>query len=595
MDTGPIDFPGPWKGWHSAWAKPDNRAIHEWARRYVILPNSYAIPGPFDPSLTRWMIEPFAAVQDDSVREVTLRKSIQNGGTLWAQVCMMWALVNRPGPMMWSMQTDDDAKEEMNTRFNSLMDLCKPLSSIMPNPRDRTKRTTTDIYFGSFFFLANGANLSNLQSKSIQWKINSELWMRQWQGLMVHARGRVTAFEHAGVSKVINESQAGAPDDEIDQAFSEGHQAWWSADCGGGHHPLTYQHKADDGSRSGVVWAKDCKRDDGTWDIARACDTVRYICPKSGKEMPDTDETRSKWNKTGKYIAMRPDAPRTNKSFHVNALTSRPLAMLVRQHLEALTVLERTGDDSRLREFKQKRLAEPYSPANQGPIEVSGTRHGYTYADYHNGELWDRESYRTMQIDRQLNHFWVEVAAIADNGDSRQLYFGRVETVEQAREIQLRLNVPSEQVCEDANYDTPAVYSDCSRFGWRALHGERRGTWPHQVRAAERATGVKTVHRFYSAPQHQDHNGTRIYRFHFSGEDFKNVLATLIQSEKWQLPDDVGEEYLKHITAEEHREVRPGVWKWERIRKDNHGWDTGVMRVAVMTMKGTIAEVLPES
>ncbi len=99
------------------------------------------------------------------------------------------------------MQSDLDAKEQANTRFNELLRACPPVAAIML--KERHKKNTTVTYFGNFYFLLNGANLNNLQSKCIRWKFNSEVWL--WnKGLLKHAEGRVSKFEETQSSKVFN-------------------------------------------------------------------------------------------------------------------------------------------------------------------------------------------------------------------------------------------------------------------------------------------------------------------------------------------------------------------------------------------------------
>jgi hypothetical protein len=254
-------------GWRNRWRAPDRRPIYEWAEDFLTLPQTYAVPGPFRAS--PWMRPIFDWIQSSTVREVWVMAAIQSGKTLISDVSIPWALVNQPGPTMLTMQAESDSKEHMKTRLWPVFRSCAPLMALMPD--DRHDRNTLEIYFGSHFFIANGANLNALQSKSIQWKFNDELWLPQWEKLYIHAKGRVSAFENVGASKIINVSQAGDVGDVMETGYKSGTCRVWTVDG----HPLEFFGKRDDGSRWGIVWNDDAKRTDGSWNKARVIETCR--------------------------------------------------------------------------------------------------------------------------------------------------------------------------------------------------------------------------------------------------------------------------------------------------------------------------------
>jgi phage terminase large subunit GpA-like protein len=296
--------------------QPDRSPIHVWARKHVVLPESYAIPGHFNANLSPWLIPIFEALQDESVRVVTVSKSIQSAGTLIADVWVPWLIANCPGPISWTMHTDDMVERHAKTRLNPILDRCRPVADLLP--RAGPMRTITEIYFGGFFLVLNSANISDQQSQSIRFKINDEIWHPRWQSIYKEAIGRVTKFEEMGTSKVLNISQGGWEHDVSDQAWGAGHKAEWSAPCPSCAkvHPLAFRQLCGDGkTHAGVVWSEDAKRDDGTFNEARAIETVRFRCPNCGHEMPDDDRTRETWRRSGVYVATRPDAPKDNRSF----------------------------------------------------------------------------------------------------------------------------------------------------------------------------------------------------------------------------------------------------------------------------------------
>jgi hypothetical protein len=587
---------------HTATTPPDRDSWWRWCERHLTLPSAYAVPGPFRAS--KWMRDVIDAVQADDVREVWLLKNIQGGGSLVADVLVPCIAVNDPGPIMWTFQADEDAKEHVKMRWWALANSCAPFVAMLPP--NRHDKNTTEVYFGGFSLLINGANLNNLQSKSIRWKINDELWLPQWQTLYQHAKGRVSAFEEKKISKILNISQAGNAGDVMDRGYRSGSQKVWSYPTDSGELvPLLFggeyskdeyiPPQADAGAiagrgRWGIVFADDAKRTDGTYDVARAVETVRYRCKVTGKEYPDTPATRAFFSEQGAFQSMNPSANPEVESFWINALLTRPMGMLVSEFLDA-THAAKAGNIQPMRDYVMKREARPWVEQVETLEIVDSGRGNYSFADYHNGEEWPGEVDRFMTIDRQrgrggdVPHWWVEVRAWKADGDSRQLYFGRVETVEAVEEIRERLRVSPRKTIQDAGYDQNQVYQDSVRFGWMCWFGDNRASWDHVDAQGNR---IKLP---YSPIQRTAIPGVAVPFLRFAQDYGKDVLSRLLagKGQRWETAKDTPPAYYEHCRAERKREVRPGVWKWQKIYdgKDNHGWDCSVMQVmlAIITKR----------
>ncbi len=571
--------------------QPDRSPIHVWARKHVVLPESYAIPGHFNAKLSPWLIPVFEALQDDTVRTVTVSKSIQSAGTLIADVWVPWLIANCPGPISWTMHTDDMVQRHAKTRLNPIFERCRPVADLLPPPGPM--RTITEVYFGGFFLVLNSANLSDQQSQSIRFKINDEIWHPKWQSVYKEAIGRVTKFEEMGTSKVLNISQGGWENDVSDQAWRAGHMAEWSARCPAcaKPHPLAFrQMAADEKTRAGVVWDEKAKRDDGTFDVARAMATARFRCPACGHESPDDDRTREGWKQTGEYAQTREDAPANCRSFHFEALPSRPMALLAQQFCEAENEFAKTGSDEARRVFRQKREARAWVEERR-TINIAGNSN-YTTKDFWNGETTPGEVFRFMTVDRQQTHFWVEVGAWSAAPEYRQLYFGRVDTPDAVRATQQRYKVPDSCVAQDRRYDASAVDADCARWGWRGMMGMRKKTWPMR----NEATGL--MENFpHSDPKFSNIGPVAVPYYEFSSFHCKDIVANAASGKSfpWLLPKDVNPLYPEHLKAEEKREVRPGVWEWVEVKQNaNHGFDCSAMMVAVAIIVGIVRFTLSD-
>jgi hypothetical protein len=573
--------------------RPDRSPIYDWARRHVQLPESYATPGPFNVRLSPWLVPIFDALQNPLVRRVHFRKAVQIGGTLVADVWLPWIIANDPGPISWTMQTDEMVEKHAKTRLWPLLERCRPVAAMLPKPGPH--RTTTEIFFGGFFVTLNAANLSTQQSQSIRYKINDELWLPRWQEIYGHAVARVSKFEEVGRSKIYNASQAPVMDAETgnveDTSFRSGDQAEWHAECPGCKKvlPVAFEVIDKQQQRGGLVWDRAAKRDDETWDVGRAVESCRFRCFSCGHESPDTDATRAGWAKTGRFVSMNPQAPREVRSFRLEAIVTRPMRLLVEEFLQAENQLVRTGDEQAKVEFRTKRQALPWIVERKS-VNVLFKDAGYKLADYAQGESIPDEAIRFMAIDRQQDHFWVEVGAFstAQGPRYRQLWFGRIDTRDQLRALQERFKVSSACVAQDRGYRPADVDRDCAEFGWRSMRGYGRRTCTMR----DEASGTM-VNFPFSDPQVSDYRGGDVYFYNWSGDYFKDTLATALEGKgdlRWELPSDVNPLYLEHLKGEAKVEVRTGVWQWTEVRSNapNHGLDTSAMLLCMATIAGVI-------
>ena len=570
--------------WAAGWKKPDLRPIYLWAHDNINLPSgSYAIPGPFDVELSRYMKEPFDAIADPRVREVHICAAVQTGKTLLVEISLPWFFLQDPGTAMWTFQSEDDGKEQMLTRTMPLWNSIEALKPLWP--ADRYKRTSCEIFFGTFFFIANGANLNSLQSKSIRLKFNSELWLPAWQTVYKQATARVSAFERQGRSKIVNDSQSGIVGDVMDKVWRSGHQARWSCACPkcGVVYPLRCVQKTKTDETFGMVWDENCKKPDGTYDVARCVETVRWRC-ECGHEMPDSAATRNYWNEHGVYLPERSDAPPEIRSYWWSSLPVMPMRDLAREKAEALNVAHR-GDMTDLKTYKQQRENEPWKETLT-TVTINPLAAGYVCADYSNGEKWDGEVKRSMAIDRQaglageMPHRWVEIRAWKANGDSRQLFYGRVETHQACRDLQKKYLVADRSVFQDCAFERHLVFEECVLYNWMAVAGSAQTAWQHDTRNPD----VKNYLPF-SPIQHSEISGAnrRAHYLTFSEGYAADLLSHLLAGRgvRWELPDDCSPEYLAQVRAEHKKEIRPGVFRWEKITSSraNHGWDCSKMSV----------------
>ena len=568
--------------------KSDRRPIAEWAHDHVNLPSSYAQPGRFDVSTSRHLLGPLAAIQDDKIREASWYGAIQTGKSLAVELGIMWATCNSPGPIMWTLQTDDDADEHCNERFMEAYTSVPKIREMLPE--NRNLKQTSAVYFGPFFLKVNGANKNNLQRVSIRWKFNSECWLWK-QGLLSHARGRVSAFERAGNSKVINESQGGTAGDDMDLAWQSGNQQLWGVRCFGcgkvSGLEFAIPRKGEEKKVDGVIWNEDARRQDGSWNIGRAAETARWRCPKCGHEHEDSAKTRARWNSEGEYIIGRPDAPGHLASFRWEALLARDMGALTAQFLEARKA-QKQGVPQAMMDFTRQRRALPWVEEDLSEIIILKGA-GYKLAEITApAEKLPNESHRFVTIDRQRDHFWIAVRVWFRDGSSRLLYFSRVTTPEQCEDVRILYGVERQLTFEDAGYFPEGVYTDCTKWGWTALKGSGDNYF------TIKKDGQPDIKRLWSDAVMIQHNGMRLPLFHWASDPVKDVLYKLRsgQGAKWETPDDVGQEYPNQLNGDKkkpflHKRTGRNEWRWQRTHA-NHAHDLEAMQTVVAMMLGIL-------
>lgn len=585
--------------WRSAWNPPDRRPIYEWARENIILPDTYSIAGPFRESA--WMRPIFDDLQNLKIRRVHLRKAVQQGGTLLADIWCQWTINNDPGPGSWTMQTEEAMNKHLKACVWPMMEKgCLATAKKLPQSGSKL-RNFESVYFGGFFWIFNSATLSSQQSDKIRYKINDEIWLDKWQDVYVDACARVKSFERDGLSKIFNISQAGMKGDIEDKSFIEGHQGELHIKCPfcEKSSPLVFEFLRDDKTRAGIVWAEDAKQSDGYFNVARACETARYECASCRASMPENESTRRLWANSHHFITQNEKAPLAVRSYHIESLVNDRIPTIVEVFCNASNAMKR-GFIADMIKFRQKQRARPWEEKGETATMRGGSREdAYIYEDYAKGELWMGEVARCLTIDRQKDHFWIEIRAWRQNGSSRQLLFARINTIEEVRIRQFDYKVPAWNVFEDSGYLPTEVYTDCARSqvktpddkgwinGWIALRGDRLNEFWHDAPGEPKPK--KNI--FYSMPSPIQHQGHIVYKMDFSNYNVKNVLERLIgglAEAAWDSPTNVSMAYKQHCEAEQRLEKSPGFWQWEPVPrgKPNHGWDCSAMQVVFGLIRG---------
>ena len=568
-----------------AWTPADRREPWRWCEDHIKSIPYSPLPGPFRSENSPWIREVMEAIVDPKIRLVSIIAAVQSSKTTSPELTLCYIIANLPGPCLWLDQTDEDAKDESESRLQKLFESCEPVKKLFPKNKNKQRNCTIHFSNGMTLWLLGAYNKTNLQRRSIRWLFGDETW--RWPvGHMAEAEARTTAFGWLG--KCVFMSQGGEENDDTHRKFETTDMREWHFKCPKCQKYIPYKWE-------NVEWDDDCKDENGEYDFSKINHSTALKCPECGEYFEDSDRMRRILNKDGKFIALNPNASKENVGFHWNALASMSWGKLAELYLRA-KIAARKGDGSLLQQFYQKRLALAWREfAEDYRLEIAS-------GSYNSGDVWDEEAgfnklgeiiappfaeneviaqLRIMSVDVQMNCFYLVVRAWSINGSSRLLWHEKVLTWEDIEEIQKRFRILDNLVFVDAGYNSFEVYKHCGERNWIALMGDNRANFFHRL------PNGKTVLRFYSPVKHIFISRYVKCRMHFwSNLNVKDTLARIRRNQNpadgatWEVPTDISEDYLKQMESE-HRIKKGNSWIWEQIgNRPNHYLDCEAMNCA---------------
>jgi len=554
------------------WRRPSDEPIADWAAKNVRLVYSAVAP-EFSVATSPWLAEPLAAVKEHTVRQINLLASIQSSKTTFAEVTLAWIIANRAGPTLWLDQTDENAKDQAESRLHLLFENCEPVRRLFPSNR-HSKRKQTIHFPHMTLWVLSGHNRSNLQRRSVMWLLADEVWDYPY-GHIREARARLTAFGWR--SKMVLMGQGGEAGSEWEEEWEACDQREWTFAC-----PKCGVRQAWDWAN--LEWDKAAKEGE-KWNYNQVRATVRLKCKACGELMPDTDATRRQLNATGAYEVMNPNPISPGlRGYHWNQLACRGWGDMAVEYLVARAA-QRLGDDEPFKIFVQKKLARFFTP------DMTDHKVELLLGDYLLGpQDWEKEGKvegvkcRVMTVDVQRDHFYFVIRSWAPDGSSRLIGRDRVATWGDLDAAQQRFGVFNQLVFCDARYNTDVVYHNTARRKWYAIMGDDRKIFAHQQGKRKGA-----IFRYYSEKQRvRLRDGMDAMLFMFAVLPVKDTLHRLRQNlegaPRWELPADVGEDYANQM----HSEVRVVKNKkpvWDQVgHRPNHYWDCETMQTAVAYM-----------
>jgi len=560
-----------------AFSPLDESHVYEWAERELRLRES-PYGNQFKPDETPWLKEPLDCVADPETETIVLNCAAQTGKTISMQVASTWALANHPAPTMIVMQDEDAIKDLAKERILPCIESCEALKNQFP--RDRHRKTNTEIFFASCTLKMGAANNSFLRSWSIRWAFGDEC--SAWKsGMMQRFRQRTTRYWNR---KLWFSSTPETVGDDFNLEYMAGTREQWSLECQGCKELFAPDFYTC------VKWDTDKKTKPEDYDYKELAKTVRMVCPHCEHEHENTEANWRLMVNGGKFVKSNNNATPKIRSFSFNQLTLPPSVMpwssLVVDFLKAKRAAS-TGYIQPLREFVTLRLAEPWKESNHLDVQSVVT------ASYKPSDEWGDETHRFLTVDCQqyLEEFWAVVRAWSDGGSSRLLAFRRLSSFDEVRALQQEFKVADSKTFCDVGYERHRVIAECSKYNWIGMSGRDVVDFKHQ-------TDRGVVQKLYSKPTRVSASG-RVSPpvFMWSNPSVKDILHLLKtgRSHAWEICDlgDMADEYAKQLDSERKREVQAknGNTKlvWQKYRA-NHGWDCECMQTVAASICKLFAE-----
>ena len=419
----------------------------EWAHGRVAL---YEGLSPyFEADAAPWLVEPLNAFADIGAKEVCLLAPVGTGKTTMLEAAMCYVISEDAGATMLVGQTDSDIKDWVETRLDFSLLNTKETAGLLPTGKNRHKKRKDAIIFPHMALFMTGANLSGLQAKSMRRVLCDEPWIYP-DGMIREAEGRLHDRWNRQFYLL---AQGGFVNTEWHKKCENTAMREFCFTCPSCQHEQAWKWE-------NVIY------DTTIADRVKMAQTAELKCANvdCNYRLQDKPQPRRELAISARYVQMKEGMP-DSLGFHYNALCNwrLPLWRLVIERCNAMDEVAR-GNLKLLQQFIQKRLAEFWSD-EQEDERVKLTGHGYSIRDYANGELWEDESHRFMTIDVQQGHFWIAIRAWGMGGNSRLLFYTKVDTWERLKVIQETYGVKNRHTQIDCGYFKDEVYKRCAQYG----------------------------------------------------------------------------------------------------------------------------------
>jgi hypothetical protein len=531
---------------------PPRMTVTEWCEQNLYLTSLQTdTPGRYSTRLTPYNREVLEDMNNPNVESETLCFGAQTGKTMTMMACLAWVLVNNPRPSIWVMPNKDLASAFSETRLQPLFEECEELMSRRHPDRHKYKKLQME-FIGAVITLIGSNSPANLASRPA-----GVLIMDETDKFAAGSDKEANAIELAemrtrtyAAPKIFKTSTPSTVEAPIWRSFMAGSMHRFGLPCPHCEQMMVLSFNPDRsalpriGSEATLKWDKRAKGPSG-WDYELVERTAHYECPSCKK--PVEEKYKTSMLRNGEWMPTNPYAEPRAVSRHLPTMYApwkkASWGRLAVEFLQAKRGLEG------LKGFINGTLSEP----DMGQWEGGGG--GRKESIVSNAEPLVKTS-RILTCDRQIDHHWWVCREWAPGGDSRLVEWGRAETADDIEEVRMRLNVAPDLTCIDSGFEGSIVYQECARFGWFAIRGDERESWPEHSKDGKKKYEVPFTTRIFDPYIGTNNQGKRrIAELRWSNPTIKDILERLRNSKdspvKWEVPEKLAtEEYWRHLDGE---------------------------------------------
>ena len=458
---------------------PPAGSIVDWLESNVEFGAESQYPGPFDRQNLPWLNEPIMKFTDTTVRNITIMKSAQTGGSSLGLLTLIWSLVNDPSGAIWVTPSKESAEKLWYSRLMPMLESCDETFKMLPV--DRRKLKKLNIYWKSglpLYIVGGGSTtgqMSQLASQSVRRLYLDEVGLFS-SGAVQKAQERVSSFWNRQIVAISCPDHAG---DDIDVRFKRGTACEWYVACPACNkeQQMVWTGKVKPGDKYyGVTWTTDAVTcPNGLWHWTKLAESVCYTCQYCFAKWRD-DVTTRKHIMGGHFVATNPNPEPGHYSAHWSQLISetRRWADLVRDYLNAKSALQR-GEEKPMRLFWGEKMGQPWLEAE---TKEQGSTVEIATSSYDAAKAWPEEAIRFIGADFHQGEVIYAVArAWATDAASRQLAAKVIGGFAELESWRIEQGVKPQCVIVDCGYRRPEVLAACARYGWCACESTDRNNF----------------------------------------------------------------------------------------------------------------------
>ena len=361
--------------------KTANFDIADWSEKNIVIPESQPLPGVWRNRVPA-SLPILDALADDTVRVVCVRAGVQMMKTALLVNYFLWTVDNAPGETLFYEPTDDLAKTFADKRLSPVAQNIESMRQFFKT----TKKSMERSFPGGSVKIMSGGSTSATLMHSARYVLVDE-WRSMTLDLMTGLEGRQTLYEDIGAKMLVVSSAGESGTCRITELFESSDRGYWNIRCPVCRHLQRPEWR-------NVRWRKS----DGS-------DAV-YVC--TGCHGRLGDHLLQKANRSGEYIFE--EDRNMVAGFHANSLANPfiTLSTLARQWLNANRALKTKGDEFRVKNFVQDRLAIPYE-SSMGALDAKQVQ-DLCSLDYPKNELPQWVTVLIVSVDVQDNRLEYEIS-----------------------------------------------------------------------------------------------------------------------------------------------------------------------------------------